>query len=337
MKTFFALQKILICIAGKLIYFILLNVFICFSALAETSSELTTPQLTQSSISALHNCLHYQITGACYWLTCKGSICHTITTLKVKHYLPDAVVSVYRKNNSNPWDYANNIIDPPAYQLGQQQMKAITGKNIGFGNESTSLPTDQNTHFKEVDVIGNPAVSIIKKIGHNWLIPSVATPFIPYYLSLADAYIWRSPLIEMARYPQNLIPGVDIVGDLTNNWGSVYPRTGFLIQPEDVKGAAVIAQRGASIATQELQPHIYHYLESKTCGTECKVSAAEENNKNTRWQMLYPIAENQCSIFGEQNYSDAQKSSDGNYVWILWRQYQGCIPGEGKYLGSTDI
>lgn len=158
---------------------------------------------------------------------------------------------------------------------------------MGIGNENNSQPTNQNTHFKEVDIIGNPAITIFTKRSDVFL-PTQAKPLMPYYLSQADAYAWRSPLIEMAMYPLNIVPGRHIVGTLLDNWGNVYPRTGFIDQPADAKAAAVVAQRAADIATRATQPHVYEPLNTNnSCGEHCEVWPAIENDTNTQWQMVY--------------------------------------------------
>jgi integrating conjugative element protein (TIGR03756 family) len=303
-------------------------------------ANITTPSVIKYTMEAIPECLQHSIIGMCYWMKCDKLGCHVATTLKVDHYLPDAVVIVYQKYKSNPWEYANTIIDTPAYQIGNIQFRTQSDVDLGHGNQSTSMPTEQDTRFKEADVIGNPAVSVLKKFD-KWLIPSVATPLQPYYVSLADAYMWRSPTIEALRYPQNLIPGMHIVGSFINNWGSVYPRTGFLIQPHDGKAAAVIAQRAVDIATHAKQPHIYTTLQSGSCGDDCQVSEAKVNSKETQWQMIYPLVEKQCRPFGENDLTqyppwgtEAANKGNGNYVWVLWRHYVGCVPTDGKYLGS---
>ncbi len=40
-------------------------------------------------------------------------------------------------------------------------------------------------------------------------------------------------------------------------WGNVYPRQGFLVQPDDFKAAAVMAQRAGDVITRNGQPHVY--------------------------------------------------------------------------------
>jgi hypothetical protein len=42
-----------------------------------------------------------------------------------------------------------------------------------------------------------------------------------------------------------------------NNWGAVYPRTGWTIQHSEPKSSGIVAQRVGDIITRSAQPHIY--------------------------------------------------------------------------------
>lgn len=51
----------------------------------------------------------------------------------------------------------------------------------------------------------------------------------------------------------------------------------------------------------------------------------------------------QCVMFGSNDLKqvapweqDAAILGDGNYAWVMWRMYRGCIPGNGKYVDSID-
>jgi len=158
--------------------------------------NLTTLQVIQNTTAAISSCLRYKVIGLCFWKVCAGPVCWVETTLKVDHYLPDAVVSIYRKQESNPWDYAQTLVDPIAKKVGQAQIKNILGFDIGYGNENNRSPHDQNNHFKEADLIGNPAMVLFASAPEVFL-PSQAIPFVPYYLSQIDAYIGTSPIFEM--------------------------------------------------------------------------------------------------------------------------------------------
>lgn len=325
-----------------LISILSLSSFQMSNILADEVKPLTTFNVVQDTLQALPNCFRYKIVGLCFWLKCVGNFCSINTTSKVDHYLPDAVVSVFQKQNSNPWDYANKIVDAAAFPIGNSEVKQTLGFDIGHGNKNASTLQDVDTHAKEADLVGNPALKVFSSFS-QYVLPSQASPFTPYYVSLIDSYMWRSPLYEMLMYPHTLIPGVHIVGSLADNWGSVYPRTGIIMQPQDAKAAGVIAQRSADIATRSMQPHIYQSL-TNPCGTQCEVKEAKENDKNTEWQMIYPTVETTCKVFGENELSspklwgsDNAQKSNGNYAWVLWRHYHGCIEGAGQYLGSINF
>lgn len=320
----------------------------CFSLITNLAyaegGELSTQSVIQATLKAIPHCFHYKVIGACFWQNCTTGGCTITSTTKVEHYLPDLVVSVFRNKNSNPWDYARTIVDPSAAIAGNIQLKRTMNVHLGDGNEEAASIHDTDTHFKEVDIIGNPAIPIFSTI-QAFVLPSTAKPFVPYYLSMVDAYAWRSPQIESKLYPQYLFPGIRIVGSLINNWGSVFPRTGFLMQPMDAKAAAVMAQRAADIVTHSKQPHIYKEL-SSNCGVECHAAEAKENDENTKWQMVYPSIENKCVVFGEDNptpisaspwRSATAQKGNGNYVCVLWRHSEGCVQREGKYIGNVNF
>ncbi|MFN3237617.1 MAG: TraU family protein [Pseudomonadales bacterium] len=48
---------------------------------------------------------------------------------------------------------------------------------------------------------------------------------------------------------------------IQQQWGPVWPRTGFINQKDDAKTAAVVAQRAGNLVTQTCQPHIYNALD----------------------------------------------------------------------------
>src|SRR5690606_30706272 len=49
------------------------------------------------------DCLAYRISGICYWLYCTPFGCSVRTSVRVSHYVPDAVVSSYSDTGENPW------------------------------------------------------------------------------------------------------------------------------------------------------------------------------------------------------------------------------------------
>ena len=58
------------------------------------------------------------------------------------------------------------------------------------------------------------------------------------------------------------------------------------------------------------------------------------NERNARWQMISPITQSRCESFGSpSNWSYGKTSEDGSYAWNLWRPYECCAPGKGKFIG----
>ena len=59
-----------------------------------SAPALNTVTITTSSLSP--DCLAYRVVGICYWLYCTNFGCQVKTSPKVRHYVPDAVVSSWR-------------------------------------------------------------------------------------------------------------------------------------------------------------------------------------------------------------------------------------------------
>ena len=58
---------------------------------AASSFALNTATIVSSALSP--DCLEYRVVGICYWLFCTWTGCTVRTSVKVRHYVPDAVVS----------------------------------------------------------------------------------------------------------------------------------------------------------------------------------------------------------------------------------------------------
>lgn len=334
--------------------YLLLLLVLLVTAKVAAQPMINTIQITQSTIAAIPSCLHYKVIGICYWRVCAGPYCSVVTSPKVSHYIPDVVVSSFARNGTNPWLEIQKTFDVVSQATGQQIVNSISGNHITLdtGDASDTRPrpegqqTSSHTRFKEVDVIGNPIVSLFS--GSHYFIPSNANPLMPYLLSTTDAFSWRYGIAELVYAPLT-IPGLHEIGHWpVNTWGPVYPRDGFINSKDDAKAAAVIAQRAGEIVTRDTQPHAYQYIDLMGCKQSwCgKPSELNENDGNSgQWQMLFPIAETTCSVFGENDtaqltsWGDAYaQKTDGAYVWNLWRHYQGCVPVEGgTYLGSINF
>lgn len=297
---------------------VLLSTYVCAFA-------LDTAAITGAALSP--DCIAYRVRGICYWLLCTITGCSVETSVKVEHYVPDAVISSYSNTGENPW------VEVRAMSLPNPSAQ-------GGGNGTTNEDHENNlAKFKNVDVIGHPGTTVfnrfVSQLGYTCA--GAGTAFMPYLLSTLDTVAWRYNIPE-AVYPESLIPGQREIGSRTglNLWGNVYPRGGFLHQTDDYKAAAVVAQRAGDIVTRRGQPHVYQPLLTEERDGYWSAGALVESDASTgKWQELAPTLKNTCAVFP---HSEARvQARQGDYAWALWRPYSCCQRRGQVFLGSTDI
>ncbi|HDX0990415.1 TPA: TIGR03756 family integrating conjugative element protein [Pasteurella multocida] len=274
--------------------------------------------------SASTSCLDYKVVGTCFWLFCTKFGCSIRTSTKVKHFLPEMVVSSYNHDGQNPWSEVS------AFNQGALK-----------GGEYRS-PHKQYTQFtfKNADAIGHPQGAISQMLkSTGYYCQSQTTPFVPYFLSGLDFLAWKENLPEMF-YPEAMVPGMREVSQAGDNWGNIYPRSGAINQVHDYKASAVIAQRVADIVSRMAQPHIYSPAAKRGGAGEWLPGPVEEGNARThKWQMLYPKMERSCSVFPHGTPIDTHSekmSTTGDYAWALWRPYSCCKRRGQTFLYSID-
>lgn len=290
------------------------------------AAAITTPQIIASSLSP--DCLQYRVVGICYWLLCTPFGCTVKTSVKVKHRLPELVVSAYSTPGDNPWQemaFAGSAL--PGAEGGGDT-------NPRIGNSKTKI------RFKNADAIGHPADAAFYRFldSSGYSCSSNVVPLQPYFLSTLDFLAWRSGLPEML-YPEALTPGLREVGQAGDRWGNVYPRAGALGQTHDYKAGAVVAQRTADIVTRTGQPHVYLQLIPSASPGYWPPSPVQEGlPANHGWQMLAPQISTQCAIFPDRGITDTyadRTDTGGRYAWALWRPYSCCQRRGQTFLGST--
>ncbi|CRM56852.1 TIGR03756 family integrating conjugative element protein [Pseudomonas sp. 25 R 14] len=287
------------------------------------SLALDTTSITASVLSP--HCLAYQIVGICFWRLCTPFGCTVKTSTKVRHFIPELVVSSYTTTGSNPWAEMAPLSSP------------LSGAEGGGNLITPNLHRDNLPRFKNVDAIGHPggwaATQLASQSGYACA--SGATALVPYYLSTLDSLAWRHGLPE-SLYPEALMPGVREIGSQAsaNMWGNVYPRQGFLVQPDDFKAAAVMAQRAGDVITRSGQAHVYLALTPSQRDGYWPPGPIVENDASTHtWQLLAPEVQTTCSIFP----SNPVQSADGGYTWSLWRPYSCCKREGQTFLFSIDF
>ena len=309
--------------------------------------------------------MRWTIVGFCVWLRCGLFGCSIRISILIGHYNPDLVVSAYHEVGENPW-----LEIAAAYGLAQkiaaQGVVSAFGAGVPVGhgnraNEKLAL-SHEALMYSEADAIGHPVADLLSYLPAGLrpfgeipggfglsdvllICPSETNAFVPYFLSGVDALSWRFAIPETI-FPQSLIPGLREIGRWPlNTWQAVYPRSGFTIQDEPPKAAAVVAQRAGDIVTRSWQPHIYLPASSTRSGSiGLKVfypgSLVEVDAKSGHWQMLTPRPASGCEVFGQmdtvrlRSWADGKVDPQGDYAWNLWRPYQ-CCKRRGQVLLSV--
>lgn len=287
------------------------------------SLTLDSARITASALSP--NCLEYRVVGLCFWLFCTPFGCKVKTSTKVRHFIPELVVSSYATTGNNPWTEMAALSSP------------ISGAEGGGNLITPNTLRDNLPRFKNVDGIGHPGGVVATQLAaqSGYACASGATAFQPYYLSTLDSLAWRHGIPESV-YPESLTPGVREIGLQAsgNMWGNVYPRQGFLVQPDDFKAAAVMAQRAGDVMTRSGQPHVYLPLTPAKREGYWPPGPIVENEASThKWQLLSPQVQPTCAIFP----SEPVQSADGGYAWSLWRPYSCCKREGQTFLFSLDF
>lgn len=290
----------------------------------QTDAKITTLEIMSSSGST--ECLDYKVAGICYWLFCTQFGCSIKTSTKVRHFLPEQVVSSYNHEGQNPWQDVQSW-----------------GQGIKGGGYQDKPYTKQYSQmsFKNVDVIGHPQGAVSQMLDNTgYYCKSQSYSFQPHFLSGMDILAWRFGVPEMF-YPESIIPGRREISKGGDMWGNIYPRAGSVTQIHPYKAAAVAAQRAADIISRQGQIHVYIPAAEQAQpqnGWWPPPPVEEGNPKTHKWQMLYPKMENSCAIFPDGGAWDAysdKNSLQQDFAWTLWRPYACCKP-RGIFLFSID-
>ena len=300
-----------------------LCIAIALTSISGQASESGQSALNTASImasSASTSCLDYQVVGTCFWLFCTKFGCKIRTSTKIKHYIPEVVVSSYNHQAQNPWvemNFLSNGVKGGDYQSPHKDYTQAT--------------------FKNVDVIGHPQGAISQMLNSTgYYCKSQTTPFVPYYLSGLDFLAWRFGVPEMV-YPEALIPGMREIRANGDTWGNIYPRAGTVTQVHDYKASAVTAHRVADVVTNTFQPHVYIPIAKKdnqSNGEWFPPPVKEGDAKTHKWQQLHPVTSQSCAIFPDNPPS--MLSENGSYAWALWRPYKCCKKRGQTFLYSID-
>lgn len=330
----------------KLIRNILVLVIIGISSICYANdkppSHITSLQVVEKGYSHYFKYSHFKIIGICVWWHCHGIFhCGFSTTMELDQYIPDLLVSVYNANSDNPWWEGNTFYDRVSYFGGNNAMKAATGHNLGYGDTSMQQSGSDRINglrTKAVDVVGSPML-----LFHLPFISLRKDPsaYVPYYLSDLDTVSDRLDFAEAIRPETYNIFGNYIGKNFVDHWGYEFPRAMTVDNANDYKASIMAALHAADLVTNRNDLHVTKSV-SDSCGKNCAVSNVIEESKDGHeiWEEVYPndkhiqLGEDDSLSPSELGSDDDQKGH-GNYVFMIWRHYRGCIQHDGHLVWKS--
>ena len=295
-------------------------------------SEMSTFSMAMAIAPHYMDYMHLKMIGVCAWVHMTPIGPSTSIKPEWDEYLPDLIVTVYNENGDDPWDIAKITLDKAAFSAGSASMKTVTGDDLTDGRNASIQSSQQSDSevTKSVDVIGSPmdVISI-----PYFILKSDTTMFVPYYQSALDSVPSRIGFAEAIR-PETYNPvGHYIGGSFLNHWAYEFPRSMTVDNDNDYKASVSIALHAVDIVTNK---NLFHVVNSTddSCGRNCAVSNVieEMNNNHEIWQEIYPnnhpiqLGQSDLTSISPLYQSDIT-AGHGNYIFVVWRRYRGCVQG----------
>ncbi|MCY3857580.1 MAG: TIGR03756 family integrating conjugative element protein [Gammaproteobacteria bacterium] len=316
-----------------------LVVLILFAPFGEAES-LSTAQIVQRTLHSISSCLDWRWVGNCFWSQCDLLGCEVSSSMKVRHYLPDLLVTVQRVPTDTPWTEMRHALSSTQSATTSSVFRPLSRQQfVGSGADvavSSGHERNGDVRFFEASVFGHPLEALPLEV-ERLLCRSSIQAGKPYYQSSLDDFAWRFAPLE-SIHPAALIPGRREIGRTEEaTWGAVYPRSGFVTQQSPVKAAAVIAQRACDILIGPRGQHVALELENPKPYTSVPTHLDERDAATGLWQMISPFVDPTCDLFGTQNpnWDFGRIDESRAFIWNLWRPYECCEPRGSIYLGAV--
>ena len=299
-------------------------------------ASLTTPEIALRVEQHVLDYSHFRVEGACFWLDWSWRGPEITPTPEVSEFLPDLIVAVYNQAGENPWSEVQNTVDKAADQVEQASSREFFHSEMNNGSTASLGLSEQNDSVitKNVDVIGSPTGILRLPF---LILPYNTTPLMPYFLSALDAIPGRSGMAEAVRL-ETFNPLGETVGTLYDHWAYEFPREMSVDNNNDFKASVSIGLHAADLVTNLSPLHVIHTTDNN-CGDHCVVANVLPETSETHeiWQEIYP--NDHRIILGESDASsltplhqDDIDAGEGDYLFAVWRHYQGCIPGSGHVI-----
>ena len=128
----------------------------CTGVQAQSSdADLTTADIASETLGAVASCSRYQVVGACFFLKCVLFKCSVKTSLRVRHFTPDLVVSLYHEARSHPWEYGRMVAEQT--QDAGASLSSVPLVDSGGTRHKQKRAAGASVMFRDADAIGNPA------------------------------------------------------------------------------------------------------------------------------------------------------------------------------------
>ncbi|RBW47314.1 hypothetical protein DS885_03970 [Psychromonas sp. B3M02] len=301
------------------------------------------------------DCTDYCFEGTCMFLSCGFTGCTIRSSLRMSHRNPDFVVSAFSELGDNPWTEFRLIWGDLEKSVGESVISWI-GSSADTGGGKTTTKASKggtgnkvlSTTFREVDVAGY--YYDFSQIDDDYFCDSTTKPFVPYYSSGFDAYLWRTGLTDILYTPLIFTESIGI--PYIKEWGSLYWRTGFIKQLNPAKANAVLSMRAVNIVSSNNNSRVYMPSTGTPSGSSQKFfftpsTTKADGSDGSAWQMRLPKKDDTCVVFDEiaesentASYSDwttdRWKTNKSPSVYIVWRKYE-CCQRKGSYINTVPL
>ncbi len=232
--------------------------------------------LSFSAAASIQNdCLQVRAVGICYWYYYFGSE----TTVIYGHFNPEVIVDI-----TNP--------------------QGVNRAEDGYRTDSQNR-NHNNLIFQEASAYGHP-------FSGQLYCPSETTAIQPFFISELDEPSWRWGGMDSLTTAA-WVPGLREIGNWPkNNWGAVYPRTGWTTQHSEPKASGIVAQRVGDIITRDIEPHVYiSILDDRIMYVDDDMvtwppKELEENTNKEGWWQITELD------FGSASSGDSSTSSSSS-------------------------
>lgn len=165
---------------------------------SQATAGTNTSAIVSNTFKGIPSCVSFQVEGVCFFLFCTPFGCDIKTSIRVAHYVPDAVVSTYNEPTLHPWKEVGSVVAKTLNKAGSS-MLGVSLSDSSAGSQDEHSPI---TLFKGGDVVGNPAGMFAQ-----WLSGSSMS-------DMASSFSIPSTE-ELQKFPSEELPNI------VNEWASV--------------------------------------------------------------------------------------------------------------------